>query len=135
MGQEDAETEIRFEDLKAIVDAAIKNQKPSAIDVIEDERQLRYMQKYAELLLSKAEFDNGNFEIGLAIIAIGIASILAAISDVLNKQISVISGIVLFIFGVGVVFRNKLPVMKDTKNEFIHEIILKIEEKLSSRIQ
>ncbi len=130
MGQE-AEKEINFEDLKAKVDAAIKNWDISIIEKIEDdkklkEHQLRYMQKYAESLISKNEFETGNIGIGLAFVAIGLSFIIAVIADSSNKLMSSIEGILFFISGSVIIFW-KTPKVK--RIEFIHEIIMKIEEK------
>jgi hypothetical protein len=125
MGQEeDTETEISFEDLKTIVDAAIKGQYISAIEAIKDENHLRYMQKYAEMLLSKDEFGIGTLGIGIAIMAIGLIYIPDATADAINK----LGGWILVILGFVIIFWEKTPLAK--KNEFKHKIILKIEEKL-----
>lgn len=60
MGQE-AENKINFVCLRAIVDGAIKSKDTSDIEAMDDEKQekqLKYMQKYAELLASKDESIN-----------------------------------------------------------------------------
>ena len=132
MCQEDAEKEINFEDLKAKVDAAIKNKDISIIEKIENdtqlkEHQLRYMQKYAESLISKKEIRNGYFGFGLASVAIGLSFLF---SNDQNKLFLFIDGMFWSIVGLMMMFWKKPPAVK--KIEFIHEIILKIEEKLTA---
>jgi hypothetical protein len=129
MSQEDAEKEISFDCLRTIVDETIKTKNICTIERLEvTEKQLRYMQKYAELQISKNEFETGNIGIGLAFFAIGISFIVLT-ADFSNK-ISSIEGVIFSILGLVIIFW-KTPKVK--KNEFIHKIILKIEEKLPDK--
>lgn len=126
MGQEDAEKKISKECLRNMVDEAIKTKNICIIERIEKEN-LRYAQKYAESLISKNEFDIGNMGIGFALLGLGITYIISITTD-FTKQMSPIEGTFLIILGFVLIFRIKTPLTK--KIEFIHEIILKIEEKL-----
>ncbi len=133
---QEVDKEINFEDLRAKVNTAIKNRDISIIGKVEDdkqlnEHQLRYMQKYAESLISKKEIRMGYFGFGVAVFAIGLSLLsLSASTDVPHKLFS-IEAIFVSIVGLVMMFWKKPPVVK--KIEFIHEIILKIEEKLPSR--
>lgn len=60
MCQEDAENKISFECLRTTVDDAIKSKNICIIERINDEKLLRYMQKYAESLISKHESRNSS---------------------------------------------------------------------------
>jgi hypothetical protein len=129
MGQEDTEKEISFDCLRAIVDVAIKTKNICPIERITKENQLRYMQKYAESLISKTEFEIGKYGLGLAVVAIGLSYIIVA-THFLNELIVYIGGIIIILLGCKII----LSKTSDGKNiEFIHEIILKIEEKLANK--
>lgn len=115
-----------------MVKDAIKTQNIDKIERIESEPQLRYMQKYAELLVSKDEIEIGIYGYVLAIIAIGISYFLVNPPD-FTKFISRFSGILIIIIGLIVLFFWKFKYKPEI--EFIHEIILKIEEKLANKTQ
>lgn len=127
---QETKTEINFESLRTIVDDAIKNKNTSAIEVIEDEKQLRYMQKYAELLVSKDEISVGIYGYVLTLIAIGVSYLLVNPPN-FTKLMSPYSGFLIIIFGLIVMFFWKRKYKPEI--EFMHEIILKIEEKLSNK--
>ena len=81
---------------------------------------------------SKIEFIVGNLGIGLALLAISLSYLLSATADIPNKLMSSIDGIIILILSIVILFfPEKLRQFK--KNEFIHTIILKIEEKLLTR--
>ncbi len=144
MGQEDTENKISLESLRSMVDEAIKNKNICIIDKVEHEN-LRYAQKYAESLISKNEsnissksYFMGINSIVLAFLAIGLSYFLAGISRYQLENVNVYSGLSIIIFGAVLFLWIKLKKENEIANinkniEFIHEIILKIEEKLSSR--
>lgn len=144
MGQEDTEQKISYDCLRNMVDEAIKTQNICIIEKIKDEHQLRYMQKYADVLVSEDEskisfksYSLGMYSIGLAFAAIGLSYFLAGISKYPLENINVISGTSI-IFGATIFFWIALKKDKENENinediEFTHDIILKIEEKLSDR--
>lgn len=146
MGQEDAENKISFECLRTMVDNAIKTKNICMVETIENENQLRYMQKYAELLVSQEglaisypSIKLGILSVGLALFAIGLSYILVDPTGYLNKQILFFGGILIVIIAF-VIFFLMLRTGKVIKNknddvEFIYKIILKIQEKLSDSTQ
>ncbi len=145
MGQEDAEKKISYDCLRTIVDDAIKTKNICTIEKIEDEHQLRYMQKYAEVLVSEDEsrissksYSLGMYSVALAFVAIGLSYFLAGISRYPIENINVISGTSIIIFGAALFLWIVLKKDKENENinkdiEFTHDIILKIEEKLPDR--
>lgn len=132
-----------YDNLKTIVNDAIKNQEISIIETIEGEKQLRYLQKYAESLISwdglRFSYDSfliGAMGIGLALFAIGIS--------VYPFGESTVPKIVYRIFGLFIISSGILAILGTIKtrkqfdkmleeNKFIHDLILKIEEKLLNR--
>lgn len=145
MGQEDAEKEISFDCLRVIVEDAIKAKNICTIEKIKDEHQLRYMQKYAEMLVSEDEssisslsYSLGMQSFALAFCAIGLSYFLAGVSRYPLETINVISGSSLLILGFVLFFWIVPKREKENENmkkdiEFTHDIILKIEEKLPNR--
>ncbi|NJD76140.1 MAG: hypothetical protein FIB08_03445 [Candidatus Methanoperedens sp.] len=141
MGQE-AENQINFESLKAIVNDAIENENISAILAIEDKNQLRYMQKFVEVKLSELtanksipSFILSASGIVFGIIAIGLTIFLVGVSlDDVGKIIYRVAGIILVIYGIWLfkdIYKYKGKFEKSGKEiKFMYEIILKIEETL-----
>lgn len=141
MGQE-AEKEINFESLRAIAEEAIENKDFSAIERIEDENQLEYIQKFVDVKLSNIavnisipSFFLSAFGVVFGIIAIGLTLFLVGISiDGVIKITYPVAGIIIVLYG-GWLFRElykyKGKFEKAGKDiEFMHKIILRIEEKL-----
>ncbi|MCK4799242.1 MAG: hypothetical protein KAT05_17850 [Spirochaetes bacterium] len=132
-----------YDNLKTIVNDAIKNQEISIIETIEDEKQLRYLQKYAESLISwdglrfsYYSFLIGAMGIGVALFAIGISIYLFGESTV-PKIVYLILGVIIMGSGVWEILktiktRKQFDKMLE-ENKFIHDLILKIEEKLLNR--
>lgn len=144
MGQE-AEKEINFEGLKAIVDNATKNKDTSTIEAIEGDKQLRYLQKYTELRISKGESSisssslfAGVIGLGVGVFAIGVSVFLTGAS-IVPKEVFTISGIIMMGLGIWAILKIKKAYKEFEKIErdieFMHVIILKTEEKLSSKTQ
>jgi hypothetical protein len=141
MGQE-AKKEINFESLKAIVDDAIKNKNTSAIEAIEDEMHLRYIEKYLESLISnnstKISFlslDTDIKGISIGFIAAGLSLFLGGLSiDNISKILYSIGGIIVMFLGLLLDRKTNKYKREFEKVEkdigFMHTIILKIEEKL-----
>ncbi len=125
-----------------MIDEAIKTGDIGIIDRIEKE-DLRYAQKYTEVLVSEEElrvsiesYLKGLEGVILAIIAIGISWIVFGVSrdTILDKEFFFF-GFVIFILGVWLWYRwipneRKEFEKKEKDIKFMHEIILKIEEKL-----
>ena len=148
MGQEYVEKEISFECLRTAVDNAIKTKNMCIIESIKKENQLRYMQKYAELLISKNDskisfrsYFIGVYSVILGSAAIGISYILVGNSK--NPMLETMY----YYLGIGIVimtaflwFWLKPHEEKEFNNknkdaEFMHSIILKIEERLPNSQQ
>jgi len=130
---QDAEKEINFVCLRAMVEEAIKNKDISAIDAMNCEKQgkeLRYVQKYTELQVSKNELPIGIFAIVLAFFAIGISYWLVNISEE-QKSMFQFTGILFIMIAVLLLFLWLLKYKPDI--EFMHKIILRIEEKIPNR--
>ncbi len=142
MCQEDAENKISKECLRNRVDEAIKTKNISVIEGIEKE-DLRYAQKYTELQISKIESkaSSKSYLIGLegvsfAIIAIGGSLVLFGISKIpMVETMYFYLGIVIVIMGMWIWYGGRPYQIKEFDKiekdiEFMHEIILRIEEKL-----
>lgn len=138
---EQVKKEINFQDLKCMVCESVKNNDASFIEAIKDENQLRYVQKLIEVLISRRgsifsyqSFLIGIDGIGLAFMAIGISFVLAGISAYISTDVSKIiytlNGFIILYLGMWIGRRRKefKNIEKDT--EFMHEISLRIEEKL-----
>ena len=122
--------EINFKFLRSIVDDAIKKKDISKIEAMDGEKQkneLKYMQKYSELQVSKNELAIGYYAIVLAFFAIGISYWLVNSSE-LQKLIFPYIGNSFVAIAVLLLFLWQLKYKPDI--EFMHKIILKIEEKL-----
>lgn len=145
MGQEDAENKISFECLRTMVDEAIKTKNICIIERIEKEN-LRYAQKYAELRVSKNEsrISFNSYLIGMdsvvfAILGIGLSYLLLIASKTPTLEaMYAIFGFALAFGGIRLLLWEKPKQIKEFENknkdiEFMHEIILKIEERLSNR--
>jgi hypothetical protein len=141
MGQEDADNKISFEYLRTMVDNSIKTKNICMVETIENEKQLRYMQKYAELLVSKEglvisypSIKLGIFSVGLALFAIGLSYILVDPNGFFNKLILFFGVICIVIIAFMIFFlmfrMEKLIKNKNDDVEFILKIVLKIEERL-----
>jgi hypothetical protein len=144
--EEGIEKELSFDCLRTMVDEAIKTKNICIIDKIEKKNQLRYMQKYAELLVSEKEskisfesYFNGMAGVVLAIVAIGISYFLVGVSKNLMVETTYLFlGIFILIIG-SVLWYLIMPRKRkgfekvETDIKFIHIIILKIEEMLSNR--
>lgn len=142
--QEDAENKISKDCLRNMVDEAIKTRDIGIIDRIEKE-DLRYAQKYTEVLVSEEElrvsiesYLKGLEGVILAIMAIGISWIVFGVlrNPILDAEFSFF-GFVILILGVLLWYKwRPLKIEEFEKKEkdiqFMHEIILKIEEKLES---
>lgn len=151
MCQEDAEKKISYDCLRTIVDDAIKTKDICTIERIEvTENQLRYMQKYAESLISKDEsgisFDSyfiGMDSVALAILSLGLSYFLFVASILKLEGVAIIYiytffGIALAFGGAKLLLWEKPKQKKEFENKnkdikFMHKIILKIEERLSNR--
>ena len=142
---EDAENKISFECLRTMVDEVVETKNLGIIDKIEKEK-LRYVQKYAESVISHYELivsSNslvagvmglvfGFFALGLSIIL----SILFTVNSSVLKAVLFILGAIMM--GVGFLAVEKVDkARKEFKKrekdiEFMRNFILKIEEKLLS---
>jgi hypothetical protein len=144
MCQEDAENKISKECLRTTVDEAIKTKNICIIEGIEKEN-LRYAQKYTEVLVSEEElrvsiesYSKGFEGVILAIIAIGISWILFGVSrDPFLEVEFFFLGLVILSLGLWLWYRVRPYERKEFEKrekdiEFMHEIILKIEERLES---
>ncbi len=146
MSQE-AGKEINFGFLRAIVEEAIKNNDPSAIEAIKDEYRLRYMQKYTELRSSKRglaiSFESyliGMDSVAFAIIGIGISYILVALSKYISMYswseiVYILIGLAIVCLGIVLLLKIKPKRKKEFEKaekdiKFMHDIVMKIEEKL-----
>ena len=156
MGQE-AETQT---DLKCIVCDAIKNKDISVINAIENEKQLRYIQKVAGLQISKRDSEIsfqsgliGAYGIDLAIAPIGVSIVLVGVISFIQMfttqnfkifLVSIIFYILLVILGSAIVlhgiqisktidmYKKDLGIIKK-ETEFLHYIVLNTEEKLLNK--
>ncbi len=141
MGQgEDTEKEISFQCLRTLVEEAIKTKNICIIERIEKEN-LRYAQKYAELLVSKSESETsfyslfiGRFSLSAVLFTIGVSLFLTGAS--VPKEVFTVSGVLVMIFGIWAMLEElkKGKELEKAKKdvEFMHTIILKIEEMLSN---
>lgn len=127
------ESQINFVCLRAIIDDAIKNKDISAIEAMDNknkrhEKQLRYMQKYAELKISKDGFSFGIYSFILAILAIGVSYALINTQEI--QKAFYPTGVFFIIMALLLLIWWKRKY--EPSINFIIQVILKIEEKLSN---
>jgi hypothetical protein len=122
-----------IEDVKAIVDKAIKDEYPPLIDTIEEQRDLRIAQKYIDQLISNKGLDVsfeayliGLFGLIFAIFGIGLAYIILPnqyAGQIIETYAIVGGGIVVFL-----IRRSIKKIKKEIK--FMQCLVLRIEERL-----
>ncbi|MCZ7402041.1 MAG: hypothetical protein O8C61_07445 [Candidatus Methanoperedens sp.] len=139
----EAEKVMDFGSLRNIVEEAIRieDTDTSAIKEITKGNQFRYMQKYTESLISKNESKKSSksyfisiFSIATTLFIIGISVFLAGDLSSVPKIAFTVFGFILMGLGICSMFETlnfRKEIKKSEKDaEFMHELILKIQEKL-----
>ncbi|MFZ3059077.1 MAG: hypothetical protein WA102_04980 [Candidatus Methanoperedens sp.] len=142
MSQE-AEKEMDFRCLRDIVEEAIRIEDTDtpSIKAVTKGNQLRYIQKYTESLISKSESKNSSnsyfislFAIAVTLFIIGISVFLAGDLSSVPKIAFTVIGVIIMVFGLYYMYKTvefRKEIKKSEKDaEFMHELVLKIEEKL-----
>jgi hypothetical protein len=141
--QEDKKDKISFECLRTTVDDAIKTKDISIIEGIE-KKNLRYVQKYIEMHVSEKglgislnSYDIGLEGVILAFIAIGGSFVLFGISrETFIEGAYLFLGIIIASLGAWLWYKGRHIKRKENEKieediEFMHKIILRIEERIT----
>lgn len=124
------EKQIESMDIKKIFETSLKKNDISFLDNFKDKSNLKYIQKLAEIEISKENSDSGT---RLTLILAGASIFLVFSFEILNtpylfKLYWMIAGIVIIIFGAG--WRFFRGWKKEPRFDFLNDIILQVERKL-----